>query len=433
MDLSSRSLSAPSVMPPVARRIRLNAIWLLLTRLITQAQLVLFTVLVARRLGVSGFGQYAFVAALIVLGNVATTFGTDTLLIREIARDRQAQADLSAAALWMQLLLSGVWLMVVALGANLLADQSPAVMQALQVYSLSLIPLAFFTVFTAVLRAHERMDLYMLLNVVIAFLQLGGAWLVLQGQSDLLSLVMMLNVVQLGAAVLAGVVCYRHLPAFQFHVTVARDRFVQVARLAWPFALLSVLVVLYQRLGVITLSAFGMEIQAGWFAAATRVTEPAKMLHFAVLGALLPALSYLAAPAVDKQHNRLATDLFRRSLWFLLSVSALAAGLIAVLAQPIVMVLFGVSYAPAAMLVQLLAVSLIPYTISASLAVQLVTQKQERRVLWITALSVLLAFLLNSGLIPAYGSVGAALAVVGSESFLAVLLLVVRRWRPGRA
>jgi O-antigen/teichoic acid export membrane protein len=69
----------------------------------------------------------------------------------------------------------------------------------------------------------------------------------------------------------------------------------------------------------------------------------------------------------------------------------------------------------------------IPYTISASLSLRLVTQGQEQRVLWVMALSVMMAFSLNRWLIPVYGSNGAALAVVGSESFLAAMLLVLRR------
>jgi O-antigen/teichoic acid export membrane protein len=405
----------------------LNSIWLLLARLITQAQLILFTVLVARGLGVEGFGQYAFVAALIFLGNVATTFGTDTLLIREVARDRQTHGGLIAAALWIQLLLSVTWLIVVVFGADLLNGQSSEAIQALKVYSLSLIPLAFFTVFTAVLRAHERMDVYLLLNIIIAFVQLSGAWLVLQGQGNLLSLVMMLNVVQLSAMVVAGVLCRVSLPAFHFRWSITRSQLSGVARLAWPFALLSVLAVMYQRLGVLMLSTLATDAQVGWYAAATRVIEPLKMLHFAVLGALLPALSHLAVPTADQQQNRPAARLFRRSMLFLLLFSTLAAGVIAVLAQPIVLLLFGASYASSVALVQLLAASLIPYTISASLSLRLVTQGKERRVLWITALSVIMAFLLNRWLIPGYGSIGAALAVVGSESFLAVMLLVLRR------
>ena len=427
MDLNARSLIACPVAQPAAGRIKLNSIWLLLTRLITQAQLVVFTVLVARSLGVAGFGQYAFVAALIFLGNVATTFGTDTLLIREVARTRQVNDGLIPAALWLQLALSVAWLIVIVGAADSFSGQSAEVVLALKVYSLSLIPLAFFTVFTAVLRAHERMDLYLLLNGLVAFIQLGGTWLVLQYGGNLLSLVIALNVVQLIAAVFAGLLCRIGLTTFRFHWQVARDRLMQVARLAWPFALLSVLAVIYQRLGVLMLSTLGTDAQVGVFAAAARVIEPLKMLHFAVLGALLPALARLATQPDDLRQTQAATRLFQRSLLLLLAFSVLAALALSVLAQPIVPLLFGAGYAESVPALQILALSLIPYTVSACLSVQLVTQGKERRLLWATVIGLCAAGLLNRGLIPSYGSIGAALTVVSSEVILAGTLLVLRR------
>jgi O-antigen/teichoic acid export membrane protein len=91
-----------------------------------------------------------------------------------------------------------------------------------------------------------------------------------------------------------------------------------------------------------------------------------------------------------------------------------------------VALLFGVSYAGAAPVAQILAVSLIPYTLSASWSVRLVTQGRERPVLWSTAFALGAAFVLNRWLIPVHGSIGAALAVVGSETLLAAALLRVR-------
>jgi O-antigen/teichoic acid export membrane protein len=96
-------------------------------------------------------------------------------------------------------------------------------------------------------------------------------------------------------------------------------------------------------------------------------------------------------------------------------------------AEPMVTLLFGVAYTPSAALIKILAVSLIPYTISAAWSVRLVAQGQERRVMWTLALSLAVAFSLNRWLIPVYGSSAAALTVVISESVFAAALLPGRR------
>ncbi len=427
MDINARiRLTAPNIQP-LARRVSVNSIWLLLARLITQGALVMSTVLIARALGVAVFGQYAFVAALIVLGNVVTTFGTDTLLIREVARDRRESAGLVGAALWLQLALSASWLIVVVIAAQAPIDQSADVLLALKIYSLSLIPLAFFAVYTAVLRAHERMDLYLLLSAVVAVIQLGGVWWVLHGNRTLPALVMMLDGVQLLAAIFAGGLCRRYLPAFHFRWMIERRQLTHLVRLAWPFALLGALAVIYQRLGVLMLSTLGTAADTGWYAAASRIVEPVKMLHFAVLGALLPALAHLSVPATDPRQAQLAARVFKHSWLFLLSVSVLIALLVVAFAEPLVTWLFGATYIPSVVLVRILAVSLVPYTISAAWSVRLVAQGRERRVTWVLAISLAAAFILDCWLIPVGGSSGAAVTAVISEGVFAAILLIGKR------
>ena len=73
------------LIPHAATSLARNATWILTGRLAAQGLLVLCTVLLARRLGLTGFGGYAVLVSVVSLANVATTFGTDMVLVREIA------------------------------------------------------------------------------------------------------------------------------------------------------------------------------------------------------------------------------------------------------------------------------------------------------------------------------------------------------------
>ena len=55
-------------------RLQRNSLHLLLARITTQALSILFIALLARRLGVADFGQFTFIAAIILLGNTFTNF-----------------------------------------------------------------------------------------------------------------------------------------------------------------------------------------------------------------------------------------------------------------------------------------------------------------------------------------------------------------------
>ena len=158
---------------PLLARLSLNSFWLLTARVLSQALAVLFTLGVARALGEAAFGRFAFISAVVFIGNVLSTFGLDTLIIREVAMARStADEKISAiihAALTLQLLLSLLFILVVwAASRRLAGGEIPAAATALRIAVLSLIPLAFSTIFSAVLRGHEKMAAYMGFSVITA-------------------------------------------------------------------------------------------------------------------------------------------------------------------------------------------------------------------------------------------------------------------------
>jgi len=152
------------------------------------------------------------------------------------------------------------------------------------------------------------------------------------------------------------------------------------------FALLSVLAVIYQRLGVLMLSTLGTDAQVAYLRPRSR-DRALKILHFAVLGALLPALARLATQPDDLRQTQAATRLFRRSLLLLLGFSIVAALALIVLAQPIVPLLFGAGYAESVPRYKSGRESN-PIHRHGCLSVRLVTQGKERRLLWATVIGL---------------------------------------------
>src|SRR5688572_25169418 len=190
-------------------RLAKNSLWMILSRFGAQGLAVVFTILLARRLGSAGFGEYAFIAAILFIANALTTFGTDMLLIREIA----AQGDLSRLpyALIIQLVLSGLFIGLVWMFGTDIPNQNIATITALKIYSFALIPLAFFTVFTTALRGVQRMDMYSLLNLIVSALQVG---IVLLPNISIIRLSVLLVSVQTLAALIAGLFCSRTIRDF---------------------------------------------------------------------------------------------------------------------------------------------------------------------------------------------------------------------------
>ncbi|HMT21215.1 MAG TPA: oligosaccharide flippase family protein, partial [Promineifilum sp.] len=253
-------------------RLSLNSFWLLIARVAGQALAILFTIFVARALGTGAFGSFAFISSIVFIGNVITTFGLDTLVIRDVARQRdpsdKAVRETMAAALFIQLALSILFILVVWVVGGRWVVQSGDETTALRIAVVSLLPLAFSTIFSAALRGYERMAAYMLFSVVVAAVSaLGGLLLYRQGGS-LVSAAWVVLIAQLSGAIVAFALYQSHPSSKMGQWLLSRRALRRVWRGGLSLATLMVLAVLYQRLGIIAPSVLGSDTAPGLYSAA---------------------------------------------------------------------------------------------------------------------------------------------------------------------
>jgi O-antigen/teichoic acid export membrane protein len=397
--------------------------WLTASRFGWQVLIALSTLLLARRLGSAGFGGYAFIAAVMLIGNAVTTFGTDMHLIRGIAATR----DLSAlpAALLIQLGLSTLFIAAVMVVASRLPHQGPDTIRGLEIYSLALLPLAFSSVCATALRGMGEMGAYATLNFLYALVQAALIWLLLSPGGSVSQAATLLLLTQLIGAALAMGLCALRLPGFlrEGHRLPAEIRALFIA--SAPVALLASLAILYQRLSLLMLPALGGALLTGWFAAAARTVEAAKLFHVAAFTALYPQMSRLAAAEnpVIREGAGEPTRHGQKPLWGLLGVAAAISLGLSLLAGPIMRLLFGADYGPAVPALGVLAWALVPYTVTTYLSLSLLAAGRERIILrgLIAGLGTLAA--LNLLLVPLGGVRAAGWACLIAELAQAGVLL----------
>lgn len=396
------------------RRLARNSMWLLISRFGALGSMALVTFLLAQRLGTAGFGEYAFIATAIMIGNTLTTFGSDMLLIREIA----AKSEFSqlSPVLTLQLILSVFFIGGVMLFASHLPNQAPESILALQVYSVALIPLAFFTVFTSALRGAQKMMAYAWLNLVIPVVQVSAIAIFIQRVTDIVTLAYLLLIIQTIGAILGGLFCFAIFPDFLKGLRFSWKATHSIFAACLPIALISILGIVYQKLSLATLSLLGTASMVGIFSASARIVEAARMGHVAVFTAIYPAMA-------NTKQDKLSGRTFRLSWFLLLLFSALGSILMYWLAAPAVAILFGADYALSIPVLQILAFTLIPYTVNSFLSLLLLARKQEKIVMQVLTISLLILFALNLWLVPSAGQVGASWAMLIAEFVQALLFL----------
>jgi O-antigen/teichoic acid export membrane protein len=397
-------------------RLSTNSLWLLLSRLGTQLGLAVFTVLLARQLGSSTFGAYAFIASIGTIGNVLTTFGTDMLLIREIAAT--GKDGLLSTALLVQLALSLAFIAAVGVFASALETVSSEAVVAMRITSLSMVPLAFFTVSTISLRGRQRMLAYSLLNLALMLLQIACAGIVIWFRTGLVTLAILLVCVQVAAAALAArlapVVGSGELKSL---ITFNAPKIRFLINAGAPIALLSLAGILYQRLTFLILPWVSGTASTGWYSAAARIVEAAKVGHVALFTAIYPMMSQARqASAVDFARG------FRPLGWLLGAGSVVIASMLSLFAPWLCTVLFGAQYESSGPVLRILAWILVPYSASGLLSIAYLARGQPVCILRALGAATIVLAILTAWWLPVAGPAGAAYAALCAEAVQTLVL-----------
>jgi len=392
-----------------------DSLWLLVARVGAQGAMVVVTYTLARRMGASGFGEYAFMAAVVVIGNVLTTFGSDMVLIREIA----AKGDFSGvpAALFIQLMLSFVFVICVYLFVPSFSSQTTESVLALKIYSFALIPLSFFTVFTSILRGMQRMTSYAVLNLGVAIIQVSAVLIFVQREISIIILAYVLLGAQILGTLFAGLLC-APLLSYLNDRHFSLERMFPLFMVCLPVALITILGILYQKTSLAMLSLLGTTTMIGIFSASARVVEAARLGHVAVFTALYPAMAKLGQGGAFRKTLGLSWGL-------LLVVSVVGSALIFLLSKPIIEIFYGDEYQSSILVLKILAFTLIPYTANSFLSLAYLAMRKEKVVLRVFAVSLLMLLFLNFWFIPISREAGASWAVLITESLQMVIFLLV--------
>jgi O-antigen/teichoic acid export membrane protein len=274
------------------------------------------------------------------------------------------------------------------------------------------------------------MDLFLLLNLFTSLLQTGGAALALTVQGSLLALCALLLAAQTVAAGLAAAACVFFIPSFVMRWRVTRAELIVVLRTALPLAGLSTLAIVSQRLNILMLSTITGDTATGWFSAAARVVEGLKIGHYAVLGALFPALARLMRPGESGPPRLSAAQTLRPALIRLLALAIGLALSVTVLASPLVGLIYGPRFAPSVGALQILVWSLIPYTLTAVISLRLVTLGAEGVVLKGVVAGLVISLILYGLLIPRFGLMGACWGMLAAECVQAGEFLWLNKRHP---
>jgi O-antigen/teichoic acid export membrane protein len=407
----------------VARRILVNTFYRSLADVGSKVASIALFVVMARELGDAGFGVFMFGLSLVTIVTTLGGFGQDVVLTREVVRDRSRLAGYWANTLALKL---GLVFPVLALAVVVLWALGTDAETLAVVILLGLAVVAELLMSTgfATFQAYERLGFVPVVLISQRFFTaiVGIVALLLGAGVVEIAAVYLLGAVL--ALVLAFGLQFARVAQPPFEVDVKRWQGLMLA--AAPVGLFTAFAVTLFRVDTTMLAAFESKDVVGEYGVAYRLLEATLFLSWGVGAAIYPVLARLTRTSEPP-----LALVFSSSLKLLIALTLPLAAGAAVLADPLVRLIYGPDYEQAGVALALLAPTIALYPISYASGSLLIAQDRAGVLTKVYGVITTENILANLVLIPWLSLYGAALSTSISQILLTAWLIVPARRTAG--
>lgn len=384
-------------------------------------------VLLLRHLGVTDFGRFATVTAILGIVAGVTDAGLTAVGSREISVARTAadRVHILNNLLFLRVLGAGLGV-AAAVGFTAVAGYDGVVVAGTAIGGVGILLISAQSMLTVPIWVGLRLVSLTALEVLRNLLTLAGVAVLVAAGAGLLAFFG----VQIGVAiVLIPITLLLARTGTRFARGVGRPALVRLLRETLPLAVAFAMSVIYIRVLVVLVSLLSTEVETGLFGTSFRIFEMLLALPTLLLSVALPLLS--VAGAEDEQRLRSALQSMTEAS---LLIGALLVVGIAILADAGIRLVGGDEYAGAASVLRIQALALIPLFLVQTWQLGLIAGRAQRALAVANGLALAVVLALGLALVPAGGAEAAAWVAVAAETALALFLwIALDRTRPGEA
>ncbi|MDQ1274267.1 MAG: hypothetical protein QG591_2897 [Planctomycetota bacterium] len=385
--------------------------------------------LLARLLGTTGYGAYAYAMTWVGLLAVPGALGLDRLLVREVAiyETKSEWCLMKGLLRWanqMVLIVSaGLALLAALISCVFVSHQDSLMLVSFWVALVSLPLITLIRVRQAVLRGFNRViagQLPEMLIQPILFICFIGAAYMFFGRGLTAPWILGINIAATGITFIVGaMVLLKTLPP-PIRKTYPSYKIREWIQSALPLMLLAGIQIINARMDIIMLGAIKGPKEAGIYSVANRGAEFITFILLAVNTSLAPTVASLYAAGDMKKLQDVVTKSTRIILLFSLPMS-----LVLIIFGHWFLLLFGEAFTQGRTTLAILSVGQLVNAAMGSVGLLLVMTRHERNAAIGMGISAVLNIILNAMLIPKWSMTGAATATASSMIIWNILLAVL--------
>lgn len=378
-----------------------------LASIISRAFSFIFTIYIARVLGDIDFGKYSFAFAFVGLFAILADLGLNTLIVREIAKEKDMADDYIGACILIKLPLSIFVFGIICLIINLMHYPKDTTC-VVYIASIFVIANSFIEFFIAVFAGFERMKYEAILTSVNKSLLLIIGLFLLHAGFGLYGAATAMAISSLIGSLLGLYLMIKKfiIPRFKVEIKFLAS----LIKKATPLILTTVFFAIYFRIDIVMLSIMRSDAEVGWYSAAYRLIEALMFIPAIYTASIYPVFSDLY-----KKSSPLLKSAYEKSfkILFTLGLPLTVGGVI--LSNKIILLLFGEQFYNSISVFQILILAEVFLFVNFPLNFLLISINKEWIVVLNSSLCMVLNIILNLLLIPKVGYIGAGIATVVTE------------------
>ena len=387
-----------------------NTSWLISEKIIRIISTILVGVWVVRYLGPSDYGLLKYAQSYVALFAVLSTFGVDSIVIRELVKDNSKRDKLIGTVFCIKLI--GAFLVLVIL--------------AIAIYFTSNNPLTNSIVFiiasSTIFQSFNIVDLYfqskvmgkyvaysnMISLLLISFSKIGlilyeapiiaFAWIVLF-ESFILAMGLIYFYIKTSSTF--------YIKNYKFNKKIA----ISLLKDSWPLFLSAIVVTVYMKIDQVMIKEMLNVDAVGQYAAAVNLSEAWYFIPMAIVASVFPAIINAKKKSEELYYTRI------QKLYNLMVFLALVVALpMTFLSDWIVALLYGVEYSQSGSILMIHTWAGVFVFLGVASAQWFVVENLLMLSFWRTFIGMVVNIGFNYILIPKYGGIGAAYATIIAQS-----------------
>lgn len=384
-----------------------NSAFLLSGQVIAKVFSLFSLIVLARHLGVEGFGFYGRMMAYLTLAATLADAGMGTVTIRDVAQDHRCGPRYCSQSFILRMLLTlPAYAALAVFGA---AQPSPSAAFFL-VAGLFLFPEALRKLGISLLTAYEQIHLVAVVEVLSILLRYLPFFVVILFGLTVQAAFGLLVPAWLVIAALTTVFSLRACRLHWWPNAVNWPQFRHILYEAYPFGVLTLLSVVYFKIDILMLGGMQGDMAVGFYEGAYKFVEAPFFIPVSIVNVLLPVMSRTFTDDRD------AYAKIYRHATRLLGIAILPVVLlVSFFSRDVILLVLNESYLPSAPALSVVIWALFWMFVNAPVGNLIATSRNMHAFLPYAFGSVVFNIVLNAILIPRYSFLGACIATLLTE------------------